>query len=386
MARRIIHLDMDAFYASVEVLDDPSLKGKPVVVGWDSPRGVVSAASYEARRFGIHSAMPSVTAKRRCPSVIFLPPRMNRYREISKQIFTIFHLYTPLVEPLSLDEAFLDVTNSFQLFGSAEQIARTIKKQVAIDIGLTVSAGIASSKLIAKIASDLEKPDGMTIVPTGTEKDFLAPLPISKLWGVGKASREALKLLGVYDIGDLTRLSPELLARKFGKHGPSLYYHSLGIDEREVVPEQGIKSVSHEETFETDLIDSSQIRRELLVLADSVAKRLRRYQITGRCITIKVKYNNFNQVTRSKTLGSATDDGNEIFREASNLLQKTEAGKKPVRLLGVGVSSLQFSSKSQISLFEQENLIKRRQINQAIDEISRKFGTLAIMRGAILQK
>ena len=385
--RTIIHLDMDAFYASVEVLDNPSLKGKPVVVGGDANRGVVSAASYEARKFGIHSALSMAIAMRRCPEAVFLPPRMNRYREISKQIFNIFESYTPLVEPISLDEAFLDVTGSIRLFGPAEAIAATIRKQVKERIGLTVSAGVASSKLVAKIASDFDKPDGLTIVPPGQEQSFLAPLPITRLWGVGKATREALALLGVQTIGDLSRLSPDLLQRKFGKHGPSLYYHSLGIDEREIIPDQEIQSVGHEETFEKDLTTLNAIHRELLALSERVARRLRCYQLCGKCITLKVKYSDFKQITRSYTIGSTTDDNSEIYREIIKLLEKTEAGNKPIRLLGIAVSHLQSDGKIQLELFdEKKNKLKKQQVNQALDTINEKFGTTAIIPGRLLQK
>jgi len=378
---------MDAFYASVEVLDNPSLHGNPVVVGGDANRGVVSAASYEARKFGIHSALPMAIAIRRCPDGIFLPPRMNRYREISRQIFNIFQSFTPLVEPISLDEAFLDVTGSFRLFGPAEEIAATIKKQVVEGIGLTVSAGVASSKLVAKIASDYEKPDGLTIVAPGQEKSFLAPLPIARLWGAGKATREALALLGVKTIGDLSRLPPDLLQCKFGKHGISLYQASLGIDDRKVTPGRDMKSIGHEETFAADLVELKIIHRELLALADKVARRMRRYGVSGRCISLKVKYSDFKQITRSYTFESTTDDNSKIYREVTKLLEKTEAGNKPIRLLGISVSHLQSDGKTQLELFdEKKNKLKKQQVNQALDAINEKFGTTAIIPGRLLQR
>jgi DNA polymerase-4 len=385
--RTIIHLDMDAFYASVEVLDNPSLKGKPVVVGGDANRGVVSAASYEAREFGIHSALSMAIAMRRCPGAVFLPTRMNRYREISRQIFAIFQTFTPLVEPISLDEAFLDVTGSLRLFGPAEIIAATIRKQVKEQIGLTVSAGIASSKLVAKIASDFDKPDGLTIVPPGEEQAFLAPLPITRLWGVGKATREALALLGVQTIGDLSRLPPDLLQRKFGKHGNSLYQASLGIDDREVTPGREMKSIGHEETFAADLVELKIIQRELLALADKVTRRMRRYGVTGRCISLKVKYSDFKQITRSHTIEGTTDDNSVIYKEVIKLLEKTEAGNNPIRLLGVAVSHLHSDGKIQLELFdERKNKLKKQQVNQALDAINEKFGTTAIVPGRLLQK
>jgi len=376
---------MDAFYASVEVLDNPSLRGKPVVVGGDAKRGVVSAASYEARKFGIHSALAMAIAMRRCPQGIFLPVRMKRYREISKQIFNIFQTFTPLVEPISLDEAFLDVTGSLRLFGPAEEIAAVIKIQVVEQIGLTVSAGVASTKLVAKIASDYDKPDGLTIVPVGQEQSFLAPLPIARLWGAGKATRDTLALLGVKTIGDLSHLPPDLLQRKFGKPGLSLYQASLGIDDREVTPDREMKSIGHEETFPADLIHSEDIHRELLALADRVARRLRRYGVAGRCITLKIKYNDFNQITRSRTISQPIDDSKEIYRCVIPLLTNTAVSTKPVRLLGISVSHLHSENNRQLSLFpDQINITCRRQVNCAVDTINQKFGAFAILPARLL--
>ena len=386
--KRIIHLDMDAFYASVEQLDNPELKGKPVIVGGSSMRGVVSAASYEARRFKIHSAMPIAEAKKLCPQGVFLPVRMNRYREISRKVFGIFERYTPLVEPLSLDEAFLDVTFSGKLFGAAEDIAVHIRAQVLAETGLTVSAGVASSKLVAKIASDINKPDGITIVPHGREAAFLAPLPIRKLWGVGRKTREELSLLGVHTIGDLAGLPPALLEKKFGRHGRSMHCAALGIDDRDVEITQETKSVGHEFTFETDLTEIDSIRRELLELSGMVAKRLRRYHLQGRTVTLKVKYHDFKQITRSMTMKPHSADSRKIFQETLRLLDKTDAGRKPVRLLGISLSGLEPENVSrQQSLFHglQANP-KRREINRALDEIQEKFGATAILPARLLEE
>ncbi|MBW1708610.1 MAG: DNA polymerase IV [Deltaproteobacteria bacterium] len=272
----IIHLDMDAFYPAVEVLDDPSLEGKPVIVGGQGDRGVVSSASYEARKFGVHSAQPIITARRLCPDGIFLPVRMARYVEISKKVFEVFCRFTPLVEPLSIDEAFLDVTGSRRLFGSPQEIAKKIKKLVKGEIGLTVSAGIAPSKLVAKIASDLEKPDGLTVVPHGKVREFLDPLPIEKLWGVGKVTRKDLELLGVRTIGDLSRLPRELLKSKFGKHGLHLYTMAGDMDERDVETRREVKSIGHEVTYAKDIVDLETVKKKLLALATQVARRMRR--------------------------------------------------------------------------------------------------------------
>ena len=384
--RSIIHLDMDAFYASVEQLDNPALKGKPVIVGGSSMRGVVSAASYEARKFKIHSAMPIAQAMKLCPHGFFLPVRMKRYKEVSLQVFSIFQKYTPLVEPLSLDEAFLDVTGSRKLFGNAEDIARQIRKEVRDEIGLTISAGVAASKLVAKIASDINKPDGLTIVPVGREAEFLAPLPIKRLWGVGRKSQEILALLGVHTIGDIASLSEKLLEQKFGQHGISLRYKALGLDNRDVEIEHETKSVGHEFTFDTDLVELENIRRELLELAVMVAKRLRRFQLQGKTITLKVKYHDFKQITRSSTIKQHIADSKKIYQEVIRLLQKTDAGQKPIRLLGISVSGLKVesSSRQQFLFQDMRSNEKRREINKALDEIQEKFGATAILPGRLL--
>jgi len=385
--RRIIHLDMDAFYASVEQLDKPELKGRPVIVGGSRKRGVVSAASYEARKFKIHSAMPIAQAMNLCPHGVFLPVRMKRYRQISSRIFSIYQRFTPLVEPLSLDEAFLDVTGSNKLFGSAEDIAVQIKKLIFQEIGLTVSAGVASSKLVAKIASDFNKPDGLTIVPSGQEKIFLAPLPIKRLWGVGRKTQGELNLLGVRTIGDIVNIPPDLLKIKFGKHGKSLYCKARGIDDRDVDTISERKSVGHEYTFDTDLVDEKTIHKELLDMADQVAKRLRRKKLHGRTITLKVKYHDFQQISRSKTIGKETSDSKEIIHQVLRLLQKTAVGKKPVRLLGISVANLKSVDCSvQPSLFQEERRTRKRQkINKAVDAINEKFGATAILPGTLLE-
>lgn len=385
--RKIIHLDMDAFYASVETLDEPALRGKPVIVGGTSNRGVVCAASYEARKFGVHSAMPIITARRLCPQGVFLPVRMGRYQEISERIMSIFQRFTPLVEPLSLDEAFLDVTGSETLLGTSEEIARTIKKLVRDETGLTVSAGLASSKLLAKIASDLHKPDGFTVVPPGREQDFLKPLPIKKLWGVGVVTQKNLALMGVQTIGDLSSLPLGLLTGKFGKHGLHLHLAAHGIDDREVVTEQEAKSMGNEETFERDLREQKAINKELLALATRVGKRLRRHGLAGKTVTLKVKYSDFKQITRSVTLGEATSEDRQIFSSVCGLLEKTEAGRRPIRLIGISLSHLAPSqARRQLSLFNngQSPDEDRRKLYEAIDTISGKYGNTAIMPGTLL--
>ncbi len=384
--RQIIHLDMDAFYASVEMLDDSTIKGKPVIVGGPRQRGVVSAASYEARKFGVHSALPMATAMRLCPQGIFLPVRMARYKEVSDQIFEIFLRYTPLVEPLSLDEAFLDVSASLKLFGPAEEIARQIKKMVREEIGLTVSAGVAPSKLVAKIASDLNKPDGLTIVPKGEVRQFLDPLPIEKLWGVGKVTQKDLSLLNVKTIGDLGRLPKDLLQRRFGQQGLQLFFLAKGIDDRKVQPDRKIKSVGREETFGKDILDHERARKEILLLSQRVAKRLRRHGVGGRTISLKVTYNNFSRITRSLTLPAATDDGRKVYHVCMDLLEKTEIGKRPIRLLGIYLSQLAKPGEGQLSLFDpNDELTKGSQLNRALDTIQDKYGDQAIRPGTLLE-
>lgn len=383
--RQIIHLDMDAFYASVEVLDNPELKGKPVIVGGPKQRGVVSAASYEARKFGVHSALPTAQAMALCPQGFFLPVRMARYKEVSDQIFEIFHRFTPLVEPLSIDEAFLDVTASQQLFGPAEAIARRIKNVVREDIGLTVSAGVAPSKLVAKIASDLNKPDGLTVVPEGKVRQFLAPLPIERLWGVGKVTQKDLSLLNVKTMGDLSRLPKDLLQRRFGQQGLQLYFLSKGIDDREVQPERKAKSIGREETFPEDIREKERAGKELLALSHRVAKRLRRHKAAGQTITLKVTYHDFTRITRSLTVPAATDDGRKIYRVCLDLLEKTEIGKKSIRLLGIYLSHLTKPGEGQLFLFDQNNGFKKgAKLNNALDAIQEKYGDQAIRPGSLL--
>ncbi len=428
MTRSILHLDMDAFYASVEVKDDPSLAGKPVVVGGSERRGVVCAASYEARKFGIRSAQPMATAHRLCPRGVFLPVRMARYREVSDSIFGIFNRFTPFVEPLSVDEAFLDVTGCERLFGPPEAIARAIKAIVREETGLTVSAGVATSKHIAKIASDLEKPDGLVVVPPGTEVAFLAPLPVGRLWGVGRVTEGALLRMGIRTIGELAALPVDTLIGTFGAHGAQLHALANGIDDRPVETGNEVKSVGHEDTYGQDIRGRKTMERQLLDLAHRVASRMRRHGFRGRTVTLKVKYPDFEQVTRAESMTQPTDDGGTIYRVARRLLDKTEAGTRPVRLLGISLSNLggedgnaipegvdgvvldapgergisgavtrQPSGKPvQLSLFgpppvarkEAAPISPERQsvLNETVDRIHEKYGRTGILPGRLLEK
>jgi DNA polymerase-4 len=385
--KAIIHLDMDAFYPAVEVLDNPKLKGKPVIVGGSKERGVVSSASYEARKYGVHSAQPVARAVRLCPHGIFLPVRMSRYQEVSEQVFEIFHRFTPLVEPLSIDEAFLDVSGSVRLFGRPEDIARRIKETVFRETGLTVSAGVAPSKFVAKIASDMDKPDGLTVVPGEGVREFLDPLPVSKMWGVGKVTQEELSKLNIRTFRDLSRTPVQVLEKKFGRYGANMRRLSMGIDEREVEPEHDAKSIGHEETFSEDIIRVDLSKKELLALANKVARRMRGEWLQGRTITLKVKYSDFVLITRSATLPKPTDDALEIYSNVCRLLSKTAAGKRPVRLLGISMSQLVNTEiEGQLSLFLEEEVSKKRELNTALDSICEKFGEKAIRPGTLVTK
>lgn len=379
----IIHLDMDAFYPAVEVLDNPALTGKPVIVGGSRERGAVSSASYEARKFGVHSAQ----AIRLCPKGIFLPVRMSRYQEISEQVFAIFHYFTPLVEPLSIDEAFLDVTGSERLFGSQVEVARKIKQRVIEEIGLTVSAGVAPSKFVAKIASDMDKPGGLTVVPVDGVRVFLDPLPIHKMWGAGKVTQQALTRLHVQPFKDLRQMPLEILEKEFGKQGLKMHQLAMGIDERDVEPHHDAKSIGHELTFSRDILDRDTAKRELLALADRVACRMRQDQMEGRTITLKVKYSDFTFITRAVTLSKATDDGSEIFAEVCKLLEKTAVGKRPVRLLGISLSHLTFlGSGTRMNLFDgNQESKKRKDLHKALDSVYEKHGRKGILPGTLIE-
>ena len=385
-SKHIIHLDMDAFYPSVEVLDNPALKGKPVIVGGSKERGVVSSASYEARKFGIHSAQPIAKAKRLCPGGIFLPVRMPRYQEVSLQAFEIFHRFTPLVEPLSIDEAFLDITGSIRLFGHPGNIAKKIKQIILTETGLTISAGVAPSKFVAKIASDIDKPDGLTVVHPDGVRDFLDPLPVKKMWGVGKVTQRLLSRLNIHSFRDLRQTPVKFLEKKFGRHGVKIHLLSMGVDERDVIPEHDVKSIGHEQTFLQDIISLDVARQELLSLGNKVARRMRHKGLKGKAITLKVKYFDFVQITRSITLPKFIDDGLEIYSVACCLLKKTEVTKKPIRLLGISLSQLSFLGPgTQLSLFDQDQSSQKRQrLNTVLDSLYEKFGDKSVVPGTLL--
>jgi DNA polymerase-4 len=369
--RAILHVDMDAFYASVEERDDPSLRGKPLVVGGSARRGVVLAASYAARKFGVRSAIPMARALRLCPHLVVVPPSFAKYEEASGQVFALFHELTPLVEGLSLDEAFLDVTRSQQLLGPPRAQAERLRARIREVTRLAASVGIAEVKFAAKIASDLAKPDGLREVAPGTTRAFLAPLPVARLWGVGPRTEEQLRALGLETIGDLSRTPVERLERALGSAGPHLHALACGVDPREVVPDREAKSVGAEETFDEDLDDPEDLHPILHGQALRVAARLRRLGIAARAVSLKVKYTDFHAVTRQETLAAPTDDGGEIYRAALRLLARTPPG--PLRLTGVHAQDLGPPG-GQLGLFDATDREKQGRLNRSLDAIARKFG------------
>ena len=380
--RTILHVDMDAFFAAVEVLDRPELAGKALLIGGDGPRGVVSTASYEARRFGCHSAQPMSIALRRCPHAIVLPPNGKRYREISHRVFEIFDDFSPLVEPLSIDEAFLDLTGTEHIHGSGVDAANLIRKRIRNEIGLTASIGVAANKFLAKLASDYNKPDGLTVVTPDMMDDWLAAMPIGRLWGVGKATEAKFETMNVRTIGQLRRLTEDELIQRFGNSGARFFRLSRGMDDRPVVPDREAKSISQEHTFGIDVEDPDQIRRMLLSQVDQVSWRLRKHGFKARSVTVKIRFGDFETVTRSHTLPSPTDTTETIWHAAKDVFDKWAKRYRPVRLIGVGVS--QFGGEEQLSLFGQEESEQNRKMDQLTDQIRDRFGKHAIRRGGTL--
>jgi DNA polymerase IV len=339
-ARKIIHIDMDAFYASVEQRDNPELRGKPVAVGGSRQRGVVAAASYEARKFGVRSAMPSVTAARKCPGLIFIKPRFDAYRQVSEQIQSIFHEYTDLVEPLSLDEAFLDVTFHKKGKPSATLIAREIKQRIKDEVNLTASAGVSCNKFLAKIASDYRKPDGIFVIPPEEAETFVEKLEIDKFFGVGKVTAARFHEMGIHFGRDLKKLERTELIRSFGKAGSYYYDIARGIDNRPVNPNRERKSIGGERTFSQDLYDAQELKHELEIIAEIVWNRVKKKQAMGKTITLKVKYADFEQITRSHTFSGNVIGMEQLYRTGVDLLPYDEAAQKGVRLLGLTMSNL----------------------------------------------
>lgn len=381
----ILHVDMDAFYASVEERDRPELVGEPVIVGGTpAGRGVVAAANYVVRKFGVHSAMPTGKALRLCPHAIVLPPRLGYYADVSAQIHAILYRFTPLIEPLSLDEAFVDVTGSEALFGRSAEIGRRIKREIREEVRLVASVGVAPNKFLAKIASDLEKPDGFVVVDPERVIEFLDPLPVSRLWGVGRVTGRAMQDLGLRTIADVRRAPLAVLRAHFGELGEHFWRLSQGIDDRSVVPDREAKSISHETTFARDIGDREVLRAWLIELSEQVGWRLRRHGLRGRTVNLKLRFADFHTITRARTLPEPTDVTTEIWRTAAELLTNCGVTRKaPARLLGVGVSGFGTAGQPvQQTLFPDAERQKLSQLDDVADRIRDKFGSGALNRAS----
>jgi DNA polymerase-4 len=385
MARRIMHIDLDAFFVSVEQVADPSLKGKPVVVGGrPQGRGVVAAASYEARAFGLRSGMPLVTASRLCPQAIFIQGSFPKYRDASEKFMAILADFSPYLEPMGLDEAYLDATGFESLHGSVKQMALKIKQRVKKELGLNASIGIASGKVIAKVASEMSKPDGLLEVAAGKERAFLAPLPIARLPGIGQKTEPKLKSLGIDTIGKLSAMPPKALKSHFGASGEVLQRFASGIDDREVEPPAAAKSTSRETTFSQDTKDPAMLESTLRYLGERVGADLRQKGKRARCVTLKLRYGDFTTITRRRTLSQSTDSDQAIFETGQGLLKRALAGeKRAVRLIGIGVSELVEAGR-QLDMMD-GSAQRQEQLNKAIDRIRKKYGFTAIQTGRTLK-
>ena len=382
MDRQILHVDMDAFYASVEQRDDPSLRGKPVIVGGSARRGVVAAASYEIRKFGVRSAMSMGEAMRRCPHAIVVPVRHDHYASVSRQVFAIFRRYTPLVEGLSLDEAFLDVTASRALYGDGETIARRIREEIRAEVELNASAGVAPCKFIAKIASDLHKPNGLCVVRREDIPEKIWPLPIERMWGIGPKSAPRAHAAGFHTLGDLARADPARLERAFGQWGADMGALARGEDDRDVEPGREAKSIGAEETYDQDVHGIEEIAVKVLSQAERVASRLTAEQLAGRGITVKIKYGYFTVQTRSIQLPEAVSDTGSIYRAARKLLERFELGRRGVRLTGVSVTALCDVDAAR-TLFPDPSIAKGRKLESAVAALRDRLGA-KVTRAALL--
>ena len=380
--RTVIHFDMDAFFASVEQLDDPDLRGKPVLVGARSRRGVVAAASYEARPSGVRSAMSMVEALRRCPEAVVVPPRRSRYLELSRAVFGVFRRYTPLVEGLSVDEAFLDVTGSRSLFGDGPEIAVSIRKDIVRETGLTGSAGVAPNKFVAKIASDLDKPDGLTVVPEGTAAEFLAPLPLERMWRVGPKARVKLRAAGLRTIGDLAGLDPRTIQQLLGSWGPVARELARGHDDRPVAVGSPPKSLGTESTFEHDLTSKESMLKPILRQSMEVADRLVDKGLWARVVTLKIKYGDHQIRTRQVKLPRAVSDTDSIFAAATDLLDRFDDLESGVRLTGVSASV--FSDGPGEDLFPDADRARRERLAATTQALRERFGTMGLTRASLL--
>lgn len=372
---------MDGFYAAVEQLDNPALRGKPILVGSDRSRGVVTTASYEARPFGCHSAQPMSVALRLCPNAIVVPVRMSRYRQVSDAVFNILHEFTPLVEPLSIDEAFLDVTGSLRLFGSPTKIAQTLKDRIRKATQLTGSVGVAPNKFLAKLASDMNKPDGLTVIDAENVDRILPPLSVNKLWGVGPKTAKRLEDMAVHTFGDIRKLSPERLERLCGVDGEHFYRLAHGLDDRDVTPDSQAKSIGQEETFEADVIDPQAVRDVMLGQAEQVGARLRRHRLRTRGVTVKIRFGEFKTITRAGALPAPTDLTADVWTRARATFDHWAATEfQPVRLIGVTATRLT-SDGEQLDLFDAADKSRQRRLDGALDRINARFGNRCIHRG-----
>lgn len=378
--RSILHVDMDAFFASVEALDDPALKGKPVLVGHDGARGVVAAASYEARALGCHSAQPMAVARRLCPHAVIVPVHFDRYRAVSRAVFNIFGSFTPIIEPLSIDEAFLDVTGTEALFGDAVTIAQAIRQRIHLETGVTGSVGVAPNKFLAKLASDMNKPDGLTVIGRGDIDVVLPPLAIGKIWGIGPKTAARLNALGVMTVGDLRKVSLEVLARRVGEDD-ALRYHRLahGLDDRPVTPDREAKSIGQEQTFGVDVGEPDVVRTVMLEQSEQVSARLRKHGLRARSVTVKIRFGKFETVTRRTTLSEPVDTTRAIWHAARALFDRWAREFKPVRLIGVTASQLS-AGQGQLELFTNAASQRQRRLDGAVDAINTRFGKTTLRR------
>jgi DNA polymerase-4 len=375
--RTIFHVDMDAFFASVEQLDDPALRGKPVLVGGNGARGVVSAASYEARVFGCRSAQPTAVARRLCPQAIIVHPRFTRYREISQKMFAIFDQYSPLVEPLSVDEAFLDLTGT----PHPADVARRLKQQIKAELCLTASIGVAPNKFLAKLASDLQKPDGLVVIESDKIESILSPLPIGKLWGIGPVTAGKLNRVGIHKIGDIRRRTPDDLQHLLGRDAERLIRLAQGLDDRPVVPDRQAKSIGQENTFGVDVTDPAEVRRVLFEHVENVGRRLRKHGLCARTVSLKIRYGEFETITRATTLADATSTTQELWTAALGLFDAWASnGFRAVRLIGMTAAQLS-SGPGQLPLFTDPKTERQKKADAVADQIAARFGNHAIRRG-----
>ncbi len=390
--KMILHIDMDAFYASVEERENPALKGRPLIVGGQaSARGVVAAANYAAREFGVYSAMPTATAVKRCPDLVIIKPRGYLYSQVSRQITAIFNRYTPRIEPLSLDEAFLDPGGSERLYGGAIEIGRRIKSDIKQELELIASVGVAPNKFLAKLASDHGKPDGFTVIQAEQVQSFLDPLPVKRIWGVGRVTQARLAEFKIHSVQDLRSRSKEFLIREFGKHGQQLWHLAHGVDEREVTPDSEVKSVSQETTFERDITEYESIESSVIYLTECVGYRLREAGIKGKTVTVKIRYDDFRTITRSRSLDFYTSATDDIWREARLILRQTLKDKPvSIRLAGVRVSGFGENKGRQTTIFDgiadetglkDPRSDKKQLLDSLTDEIKNKYGKESIKRG-----